>query len=63
MKIIDKSGNEVKTGDIVWGKKQSYIFLQYDGQYVELKTTDDRRMFVRVLPSWVNLTVVEATNA
>jgi hypothetical protein len=61
MSLVDKNGNEVKTGDIVWGKNKSYIFLQYDGQFVELQTTDDRRMFVRVIPSWVGLK--ESNNA
>ena len=61
MRVVDKAGNEVKTGDIVWGKK-SYIFLQCDGHRIEVKTTDDRRMFMWLEPQHLNLTI-EASHA
>ena len=62
MRVIDADGREVKTGDIVWGRV-SYIFLQCDGERVEVKTTDDRRMFVWLYPTQVNLRIVEANHA
>lgn len=61
MRVIDKAGKEVKTGDIVWGR-ESYIFLQCDGHRIEVKTTDDRRMFLWIDPRSLNLTI-EANHA
>ena len=46
MRILHPDGVEVRTGDIVWKRGRSYIFLHHDGVRVEVKTTDDRRMFV-----------------
>lgn len=62
MKVVDKQGNEVKTGDIVWGRKNSFIFIRCCDPYIEVKTTDDRRMFMTIPPSWVNLKIIDEAN-
>lgn len=57
MRLLHSDGREVNTGDIVWKGRRSYIFLSIDGTQVEVKTTDDRRMFVRGNYSEFNLTL------
>lgn len=57
MRIVDSSGREVNTGDIVWGERCAYIFLQSDGERIEVKTVDDRRMFVWLYPQQLKLTI------
>ena len=42
MRLVNADGTEVKTGDIVWGERNSYIFI-------------DRRMFVWMHPSQLKL--------
>jgi hypothetical protein len=48
--LVNKSRKEVVTGDIVWHEGRSYSFIQYDGEWVCLKTTDDSRRF-----TWLSL--------
>ena len=48
--LVNKSRKEVITGDIVWHEGRSYSFIQYDGEWVCLKTTDDSRRF-----TWLSL--------
>lgn len=55
MQLVDKQGNEVKTGDIVWYGRQSCVFLSFDGSSVEVQTTCDRRYFMRLTPQYLNL--------
>ena len=57
MRLLHTDGREVVPGDIVWKGRRSYIFLSSDGTQVEVKTTDDRRMFVRGNCSEFNLTL------
>lgn len=57
MQLVDKQGNEVKTGDIVWYGRQSCVFLSFDGSSVEVQTTCDRRYFLRVEPKYLKLEV------
>lgn len=57
MKVLDRNGNEVKRGDIVWRGRKSYIFLSCDGHRIEVVSIDDRKMFGWFLPSDLNLTL------
>lgn len=56
MRIFDKHGRQINTGDIVWGKKP-YIFLRCDGTRIEIKSMDGRGLFSWVHPSILNLTL------
>jgi hypothetical protein len=55
MRLVNADGTEVKTGDIVWGERNSYIFIRHDSRRVDVKTTDDRRMFVWMHPMQLKL--------
>jgi len=57
MKVLDRNGNEVKRGDIVWRGRKPYIFISCDGHRIEAVSTDDRRMFMWFLPHDLNLTL------
>lgn len=59
--ILDSKGNAVKTGDIVWRLRKSYIFIDHDDHLAHVLTTDDRRMFCKFPLSDFNLTL-EATH-
>lgn len=55
MRLIDKQGREVKTGDIVWRGRKSYVFLDIRNQRVDVVSTDERRFFVSFEPKDLNL--------
>ena len=61
MRLIDKHGREVKTGDIVWRGRKSYIFLSIRNGRVDAVSTDERRLFVLFEPKDINLKL-EAVN-
>lgn len=61
MRLIDKHGREVKTGDVVWRGRKSYIFLSIRNGRVDTVSADERRLFVLFEPEDLNLKL-EAVN-
>ena len=61
MRLIDKHGREVKTGDIVWRGRRSYIFLSIRNGRVDTVSADDRRLFMLFEPKDLDLRL-EAVN-
>ena len=59
-KVRHEDGDEVRTGEIIWLGLTSFIFLGTDGKRIEMKTTDDRRMFVWIEPERMKLTIEES---
>jgi len=51
--MINRKGEEVKAGDIVWHQGESFSLISWDEDAACLKTTDDRRLFV-----WIPLSVL-----
>lgn len=61
MRLLDSNGREVKTGDIVWRGRQSYVFLSIRNERVDVMSTDGRRVYSLFDPKDLNLTL-EASN-